>query len=109
MQTLSIFFLQAGGNAALMNMLLFMAMFLVFYFFMIRPQQQKHKKQEEFQEALKSGTRIVTTSGILGKIKEINGDIVSLEVGPKSTIRITKAAISRELTDEMYAAKEEKG
>ena len=46
-------------------------MFVVFYFFIIRPQQSKIKKEKEFESALKVGEKIITKSGIHGKIAEI--------------------------------------
>lgn len=76
--------------------------FLVFYFFILRPQSQKQKKQDNFLESLAKGKEVVTSSGILGKITKIDDSIITLEVGNKSYIRVTKGAISRELTDEVF-------
>ena len=106
MQTLSILFLQAGGGSLLNFYMPLVLMFLVIYFFMIRPQTQKQKKQDEFLKDLEKGNEVVTTSGILGKITKINDNIVTLEVGQKSYIRVTKGAISRELTAEVFEKKE---
>ena len=46
-------------------------MFVVIYFFMIRPQQKRAKQEKEFESALKVGEKIITKSGIHGKIAEI--------------------------------------
>ena len=80
--------------------------FLVFYFFILRPQSQKQKKQDTFLDSLEKGKEVVTSSGILGKITKIEDSIITLEVGNKSYIRVTKGAISRELTDEVFNKKE---
>ena len=106
MQTLSILFLQAEIVSFLANYGLLIAIFIVFYFFILRPQTQKQKKQDSFLEDLEKGKEVVTTSGILGKITKIDDSIITLEVGQKSYIRVTKGAISRELTSEVFEKKD---
>ena len=101
MQTLSILFLQAAPSPLLQYGPLVL-IFIVFYFFILRPQSQKQKKQDTFLSDLEKGNEVVTTSGILGKITKIEDSIVTLEVGNKSYIRVTKGAISRELTTEVF-------
>lgn len=90
------------GGDGMMSLVFFGLMFVIMYFFMIRPQVQKQKKERKFQESLERGTRIVTTSGIHGKVVEINGDIITVETGA-GKIRFEKTAISQELTATRYA------
>jgi len=106
MHNLFIIFLQAGPNPLIQYGPLVL-IFLVFYFFILRPQTQKAKKQEDFVKDLEKGKEVVTSSGILGKITKIDDSIITLEVGQKSYIRVTKGAISRELTAEVFEKKEE--
>lgn len=70
-------------------------MIVVFYFFFLRPQLQKQKEVKKLQESLKKGSRVVTTSGIHGKIVEIidANNTVMLDVG-KTTIQIDRSAIT---------------
>ncbi len=89
-------FLQAEG---LMQMLPLLLIFVVFWFFILRPQMKKQKEQNKFAEQLTKGQDVVTSSGILGKINKIEGEIVHLEIATKTVIRVTKGAISRELTE----------
>ncbi len=79
-------------------------MVIVIYFFFIRPQSQKQKAQLKFVEEMAKGDEIITTSGIFGKITKLDGDVVTLEVSPKTYIRVVKSAISKELTDETFKA-----
>jgi preprotein translocase subunit YajC len=92
----SIIFLQAGGLA---SMLPFLAMILVLYFFMIRPQMTRQKKEKAFQAEIKKGARVVTTSGIHGKIAEIHesDNTVSIETAA-GKIKFERSAISMELS-----------
>ena len=67
---------------------------LVFYFFMIRPQVKKQKDQKNFVNDLKKGDRIITTSGMHGKITDVTDTyfVIEGESGHKS--RYEKSAIS---------------
>lgn len=61
-------------------MYIMMAVMLVgFYFLMLRPQMKKQKQEKNFQESIKPGTRVVTTSGMHGKIVNVMEDGVIIE------------------------------
>ncbi len=99
--------LQAGGTGSmqLINLAFMLGIFAVFYFFMIRPQAKKQKEQANFINELAKGRDVVTSSGILGRITKIEDDIVTLAVDNKSYIRVTKGAISKDLTESVYSKK----
>ncbi len=99
--------LQAGGGDMTSTLILFALMFVVMFFFMIRPQMQKQKKEKKFQEELKKGDRVVTTSGIHGKVAEISADIVTIETAA-GKIRFERTAISNELTKQRYGEEKTK-
>ncbi len=96
-------FLQTGGGS-LTSMLPFLAMILVLYFFMIRPQMNKQKKEKSFQAEIKRGTKIVTSSGIHGKIVDLHDadNTVTIETGA-GKIKFERSAISMELSKRYLA------
>ena len=55
-------------------------------------------------DSLQKGDDVVTASGMLGKINKMEENIITLEVGSKVYIKVTKNAISKEMTDAVYAA-----
>jgi len=99
------FLLQASatGSSSWINLIFIVSMFLVFWLLMIRPQAKRQKEQKLFQESLDKNKDVVTSSGILGRISKIEDTIVTLEVSPKVYIRVTKNAISTELTENINA------
>ncbi|MBI1226812.1 MAG: preprotein translocase subunit YajC [Bacteroidetes bacterium] len=107
MQTL--IFLQTPGNAGMIQMLFFAAIILVFWMFIIRPQAKRQKEQNAFAGGLEKGQDVVTASGMLGRINKIEGEIVTLEIGPKTYIRMTKSAISKDITEQVYGKDGKKG
>ncbi|KGL60663.1 protein translocase subunit yajC [Polaribacter sp. Hel1_33_78] len=100
---ISIIVLQFDAGS-LSSMLPFIAMIGVLYFFMIRPQMNRQKKEKSFQAEIKKGTKIVTSSGIHGKIVELNaGDnTVTIETGA-GKIKFERSAISMELSQKYVA------
>ncbi|WP_299103797.1 preprotein translocase subunit YajC [uncultured Tenacibaculum sp.] len=97
-----------SGSSGLMNMLPILAMLGVFYFLIIRPQMNRQKKEKQFQTSIKKGNKIVTSSGIHGKIVEINDNdnTVTIETGA-GKIKFERSAISHELSKK-YAQNTEK-
>ncbi len=82
-------------------MLMMAVMFVGFYFLMIRPQMRKQKQEKNFQESLKVGQRIVTTSGLHARISQIQEDGVVVET-LSGKLKFEKAAISREFTQQRF-------
>lgn len=76
-------------------------LFVVFYFFFIRPQTKRQKEEKNFQENINKGTRVVTTSGIHGKVSEIMEDGIIIET-MAGKIKFEKSSISRELSMTRY-------
>ena len=56
-------------------------MIAVVYLFMIRPQMKRQKEEKKFAEELKRGDRVITKSGLHGKILDLNDTTVILESG----------------------------
>ena len=71
---------------------------------MIIPQSRRRKKEKQFREGLKRGAKVVTSSGIHGKLVEMNekdGTVV-IETGA-GKIRFEREAISVELSKKYSA------
>jgi preprotein translocase subunit YajC len=76
---------------------------VVFYFFMIRPQMKKAKDHKKFVEELKKGDKVITTSGIHGKIVEMNDSTFLIEVESGTKIRFEKSSVSLESSKALNA------
>ncbi|WP_185882298.1 preprotein translocase subunit YajC [Blattabacterium cuenoti] len=90
-------YLKLVQSSAAETVWMFALIFIVFYFFMIRPQINKQKMEKKFQENLKTGNYIVTTSGIHGKIIKISKYFCILET-VVGKIKTEKNTISKDLT-----------
>ncbi|NEV93688.1 preprotein translocase subunit YajC [Psychroflexus sp. YR1-1] len=78
--------------------------FVVLYFFMIRPQMKKQKKEKNFIESIKRGDKVVTKSGLHGKVADMSEklDAVILETGA-GKMTFDKSSLSYELTEKVNA------
>lgn len=63
--------------------------------FMSRRSRQQQQKAQEFRNNLKPGDEVMTHSGMLGTVVEVEGDNITLESGPGSRSRWIRAAIAK--------------
>ena len=82
---------EAGGMLGLMAPMLLM--FAVFYFLLIRPQQKRTKQHRSMLGALQKGDHVLTTGGLLGRIVEVEGDILTVDVG-ETKVRVPRGFIN---------------
>lgn len=78
-------------------------MFVVVYFLMIKPQQKRAKLEKEFEKNLKVGDRIITKSGMHGKIAEITEDSIVLET-MAGKLKMERSSVSLELSQKLNKA-----
>ena len=77
----------SSGNIC-STIICYIALFLAAYYFFIRPHKKQQEKILEFQNKLKPGDNIITSSGLHGKIININAQTVLVEFGVNKGIRI---------------------
>lgn len=75
----------------------FILMFVVIYFFMIRPQQKRAKQEKQFESELKVGDKIITKSGLHGKVAEVAETTVVIET-MAGKLKMERSAISMEMS-----------
>jgi preprotein translocase subunit YajC len=80
--------------------------FVVAYFFMIRPQIKRQKDEKKFAQALKKGDKIVTKSGLYGKVVELNDKDFSCVIETMAgRLKFDRSAISMEMSKRLASPK----
>ncbi len=74
--------------AGAIQLLTLIPMFVVFYFLLIRPQQKKAKKLQAMRDNLEVGNKVITIGGMVGVVKSIDGDELSVKI--KDTVLVFK-------------------
>lgn len=75
----------------------FLLMFVVIYFFIIRPQQKRAKQEKEFESSLKVGDKIITKSGLHGKVSELAETTIVIET-MSGKLKMERSAVSMEMS-----------
>ena len=82
----------------------FILMAVIVYFFMIAPQMKRAKKEKTFAAELKKGNKVITKSGMHGKIVELydkdNSCVIETLAGK---IKFDRSAISMEMSQKLNA------
>lgn len=78
-----------GGTSLLIWVLLFAGL----WFLLFMPQRKRQKALQKLQNELKIGDSVYTTSGIVGKIVELDTATVTLQVSPGTRIPFLRNAV----------------
>jgi preprotein translocase subunit YajC len=70
------------------------AMVAVFWFLLIRPQRQRQAAHRNLIAQLAPGDEVVTAGGMIGTLRSIEEDHVSVEIAPGTEVRIAREAIT---------------
>jgi preprotein translocase subunit YajC len=98
------------GGSPIAALVPFVLIFVLFYFLILRPQQKQSRERQEMLKNLKRGDTVITSGGIYGRILNITGDIITLEIAKGVSVRLSRAGVSgiANIGDEEKKAKEEK-
>ena len=84
-----------GAQTSFFSPLLFLGFLLLFmYVVIIRPQNKRNKEINEMLTNLEIGAEVIAASGIIGKVKAIKGDYISIEVSENVVFKLQKSAIA---------------
>ena len=74
----------------------FIPLILIFglmYVLMIRPQQKKVKAQQALVSSIQAGDEVVLNSGIFGMVKDVEDDILWLEVFDGIELKVLRGSV----------------
>lgn len=96
-------------SSPLAALLPFLLVGVALYFIMIRPQKKRMQQQQSLMKSLEVGDEVLTIGGIFGVIRHIDeeGDEMTIEVAPGSTLRIVKSAVARTVEVEDEASEDD--
>ncbi|NRA65741.1 MAG: preprotein translocase subunit YajC [Pseudobacteriovorax sp.] len=65
-------------------------MLILLYFVFMRPQMKKQKDHANLLKELKNGDEVVTSGGIIGRVKSISDLFVTIDAGANTSLKIQK-------------------
>jgi preprotein translocase subunit YajC len=66
---------------------------LGFWFLLVRPAQRRNREVAQLRSSLQPGQEVITTSGMFGTIRAVEGEVVHLEVADGLELRFVSGAI----------------
>ena len=85
---------ETGGAASLFGQILLpVAFFAIFYFLVIRPQSKRTKEHRAMVSALKVGSEIIFAGGLMGRIKDIEGDYAVVSLNNNTDVKVQRASV----------------
>ena len=70
----------------------------IFWVLFILPQRRRMKTMDQMRNSLEVGDEVRTVGGIIGYIRRIDDDIVTVDVGSGNEIRFASRAIADKIT-----------
>lgn len=83
----------AAPGGALSQVLMLVLFGVVFYFILWRPQRKRTKEHQQMLGNLRRGDEVITNGGLLGKITDMQEDILVLNIAENVNIRLQKHAV----------------
>ncbi|HEY4569197.1 MAG TPA: preprotein translocase subunit YajC, partial [Kribbella sp.] len=97
MQLLAVPMASSGGGG--ITLLLPLILIVGMIWFMSRTQRKQRERQAQTVAALSPGTKVITTSGMVGIVEEVDDEYVTLEISDGVLVQFVKQAIGRVLPD----------
>ncbi len=94
----------ASGPNPLASFVPLILIFIIMYFLLFRPQMRRQKEQARMVSAIKTGDRVVTSSGIHGLITNVKDSTVTVKIADNVKIEMEKSAVTNILKTNGAAA-----
>ena len=78
----------------LMSIMPLIFVFVIFYFLLIRPQQKRQKAHEKLVASIKTGDKVVTSSGIHGIVANVKDKTILVKVADNVKIEFDRASVA---------------
>ena len=94
MNTLLLLFQDSGATGSIFSLALpLLLMGGIFYFLVILPQKRQKQQLTELIGSLKINDEVVTSGGLIGKVKEIKETSFIIQSAEKSFLEVGKSAV----------------
>jgi len=90
---------QAGQSSPGFTIGWMVFMVAIFYFVMIRPQRRREKERKALISAVKSGDRVLLTSGMIGEIANVKDKTLIVRIAEKTKVEVLKSAVAQVLDE----------
>jgi preprotein translocase subunit YajC len=76
------------------------ALFALLWLFILRPQRRRQMEQLQMQDTLHVGDEIVTAGGIRGHVRQLDDEVLKVEIAPDVEVRLDRRAVAAVVPEE---------
>lgn len=87
---------QGGGITAFLPLIVLAG---VFWFMIMRPQQRRTAEHKRLLSDVKQGDKVVAAGGIVGTVRRVDDDSLSLQVAENVVIKVDKGSVTKKFVD----------
>ena len=71
------------------------------YLLLIRPQRKRMRDMEDLRKSIDIGDEVRTVGGIFGVVTGVNGDVMMIDVGSGTTLRVATRAVAAKVNTDV--------
>jgi preprotein translocase subunit YajC len=75
-------------------LIVIVALFVLLYLLILRPQRRRTTDQLQMQDTLQVGDEVITAGGIRGEVRQLDEDVLKVEIAPDIVVRVDRRAIA---------------
>ena len=76
------------------------ALFALLWLFVLRPQRRRSTEQLQMQDTLHLGDEVITAGGIRGYVRQLDEEVLKVEIAPEVVVRLDRRAVAAVVRDE---------
>jgi preprotein translocase subunit YajC len=84
------------------------ALFALLWLLVLRPQRRRQMEQLRMQDTLHVGDEVVTAGGIRGYIRQLDEEVLKVEIAPDVQVRLDRRAVAAVVTQDEGVEDEER-
>lgn len=85
---------QARQPDSTFSLVMIVAIFILIYFMLIRPQNKRAQEHRDLVKQLKKGDEIVTSGGLIGKVVNMDEQVIKISLADGLDVHLQRNAVS---------------
>ena len=81
-------------------LIVIVALFVLLWLLVLRPQRARQAEQLRMQDTLHVGDEIITAGGIRGHVRQLDEEVLNVEIAPDVVVRLDRRAVAAVVRDE---------
>lgn len=89
---------QSAGGSNITFLIMIVGFIALMYFVMIRPQRKRQREQQDMQNNVAPGARVMTIGGLYGTVVDSDDETVTLEASDETFLVFARQAVAKVVT-----------